>query len=115
MTTAETNNLLTHEHEPSEDTVEEGLTAYNVTAEVGFESTRKWRHPGFIQLSGAFPIRRLAGTGVWRIIRKISLLFGCTWLAIWMFWPSGMFPSRQLPLAVRCSCRRGAAYDSFLK
>jgi len=114
MTTAETKNLLTPE--PSEDTVEEGLAAYTPTAEGGFESTRKWRNPWFIHLSDAFPIRRLAATGVWRIILKISLLFGCTWLAIWMFWPSRKLPS-WLPLAVRrflgrlCRCR--AAYDPF--
>jgi len=102
MTTAETKNLLTHEHDPSEDTVED-LAAHTPTAESGSESTRTRRDPWFIHLLDAFPIRRLADTGVWRIILQISLFFGCTWLAIWMSWPSGKLPS-WLPLAVRRLC-----------
>lgn len=99
MNAAETRNLLTHEHEPSEDTVEEGLAAHTPSAEGGFESTRK--RSWFIRLSDAFPIRRLTASGFWRLILGISLLFGCVWLAIWMFWPTGKLPSGRVPLAVR--------------
>lgn len=115
MSTTETRNLLTHEHEhePSEDIVEEGLAAYPPTTAGGFtcfKSARKRRASWFIHLSDAFLIRRLVGTDVRRVILKVSLLFGCTWLAIWIFWPSGKW-SRGL--TVRCFCRHQAAHDPF--
>lgn len=106
MSTAETRNLLAHEYEPSDDTaVEEGLAGYTPTTASGFtcfESTQERRVPWFSHLSDAFTIRRLRGsTGAWRLIYKLSLLFGCIWLAVWIFWPSGRLPPSELPLAVR--------------
>ena len=115
MTTAKSRNLLIREQDPSEDTIEGGLAGYSPTREPkehDFEKTGKRRDPWFIRLFNTFPIRRrLAGTGSWRVILKVSLIFGCTWLGIWTFRTSAIFP--LLPLAVRYLCRSRAAYDIF--
>jgi len=114
MTSAETRNLLTHLHDPSEDKIEDGLAADTLAAEDDFEIIQKRRDHWLIRLAGAFSMRRPpAATGLRRLILKISLLFGCLLLAIWIFWSSGMLPAWQSRLPVRYLCRSRAAYDPF--
>lgn len=114
MTKAETRNLLTNEHGPSEDTIEGGLVAYVHLAEDGVESRWRRRDTWLIRLSDALQMkRRVAGVGFSGIIIKVSLLFGCILLAIWIFWHSGTLPARWLRFAVRYLCRRRAVDGAF--
>lgn len=114
MTIPETRNLLTNEPDPSEDEIDEGLAEYIPAAGDGFEGTRKPRDPWLIRMSHALQMRsRVAGAGFGGIIIKVSLLFGCTLLAIWVFWSSRILLARSSRLPVRHLSGHRATYGSF--
>ena len=114
MTIPETRNLLTNERDPSEDTIEGGLAEYIPVAGDGFEGTRKPRGPWLIRMSHALQMRSwVTGAGFGGIILNVSLLFGCTLLAIWVFWSSRILLARSSRLPVGHLCRQCATYGSF--